>query len=256
MLSGQIQQATGKVVHPETIKRSLRFAGYQGRVPRKKLFISSENQRKRLQFANEYIKKDLNFWKTVLFTDESKFNIFGCDGRGKIWRKRNEEMKMVNLVPTVKHRGGHVIVWGSMATSELGKIVFIEGNMDRVQYLNILRANLQSSVDSLQLGNNGTFQQDNDPKHTALIVKTWLIYYVPHQLHSFPQSPDINPIEHIWDEMERRIRKFHITDRNSLKDALERAWNEITPEITENLVSSMPKRLQAVIDSKGGPTKY
>ncbi|CAH2090926.1 unnamed protein product [Euphydryas editha] len=73
---------------------------------------------------------DLNFWEHVLFTDESKFNIFRSDRKGKVWRKANEELKTENLIPTVKYGGGGVMVWGSMAASGVGELVFIEENMN------------------------------------------------------------------------------------------------------------------------------
>lgn len=71
-----------------------------------------------------------NFGK-LLFTDESKFNIFGCNGCSKIWRKANEIMRLENLVPTINHGSGSVMVWGIMAGARLGKLVFTEGAMDK-----------------------------------------------------------------------------------------------------------------------------
>lgn len=214
------------------------------------------NKTKRLKFAELYRNKTDAFWRTVLFSDESKFNIFGSDGKGKIWRKVGQEMAPINLTPTVKHGGGNVMVWGCMAASGVGSLVFIEDNMDHRQYLTILRNNLPSSVEALELPSTWSFYQDNDPKHTAKAVKEWLIYNVPKQLNPPPQSPDLNAIEHIWDELERRIRKLKITSRDSLKQALSTSWAEISADVTENLVLSMPNRLQAVIESNGGPTKY
>ncbi|GFY47776.1 transposable element Tcb1 transposase [Trichonephila inaurata madagascariensis] len=76
-LADQIATASGKKVHPETLRRILRSGGYNGRVSRKKPFISSVNQQKRLDFASAHVDKDFDFWKTVVFTDESKFNVFG-----------------------------------------------------------------------------------------------------------------------------------------------------------------------------------
>ncbi|GFY38749.1 transposable element Tc1 transposase [Trichonephila inaurata madagascariensis] len=92
-LADQIATASGKKVHPETVRRILRSGGYNGRVSSKKPFISSVNQQKRLDFASPHVEKDFDFWKTVVFTDESKFNVFRSDGRGKVWREKNTEMR-------------------------------------------------------------------------------------------------------------------------------------------------------------------
>ncbi|GFY71473.1 transposable element Tcb1 transposase [Trichonephila inaurata madagascariensis] len=75
-LADQIATASEKKVHPETVRRFFRSGGYSA-VSRKKPFISSVNQQKRLDFASAHVDKDFEFWKTVVFTDESKFNVFG-----------------------------------------------------------------------------------------------------------------------------------------------------------------------------------
>lgn len=258
-LTSELALAVQKDLHPETVRRVLRKNGYHGRRPRRKPFISMVNEKKRLEFAHKYLNEENMFWESVLFSDESKFNIYGSDGRGYVWRKNNEALKK-NLRATVKHGGGGVLVWGCMSASGVGKLVFIDGNMDQNMYLNILQDNLQASVDLLGLPPNWIFQQDNDPKHTARLIKEWLLYRVPKQLNSPPQSPDLNPIEHLWEELDRRIRLPHIrckiTNKETLKTELLAAWNAIPPTITRNLVQSMQKRLQAVITTNGGPTKY
>ncbi|GFS89120.1 transposable element Tc1 transposase [Trichonephila clavipes] len=64
----------------------------------------------------------------------------------------------------------------------------------------------------------------HDPKHTAVIVKLWLLYNVPNQLHTPPQSPDLNPVKHLWDFLERKIRQYSIPSKDMLKSVLKDKW--------------------------------
>ena len=95
------------------------------------------------------------------------------------------------------------MVWGCMGASGVGNLAIIEGILDKYKCMQILQDNLVQSAGKLGLEGNFHFQQDNDPKHTAYIVKHWIIYNVPHILETPPRSPDINPIEHLWAEIDR-----------------------------------------------------
>lgn len=174
-LAQKLAERSEIVVHPRTITRTLNNEGFYSRTPRKKPLISEKTRALRLEFAKKHLNKDHEFWKSVLFTDESKYNIFGCDGRAKVWRKPNTAMDPRHLISTVKHGGKSVMVWRAVTASGVGNLVFIEGNMDRFEYKTILENNLKLSVDKLCLGSSWIFQQDNDPKHTAQIVKDWLL---------------------------------------------------------------------------------
>ncbi|GFW99113.1 transposable element Tcb2 transposase [Trichonephila clavipes] len=114
--------------------------------------------------------------------------------------------------------------------------------MNQYNYLNILKNNLSQSASKLGLDRSFTFQQDNDPKHTARVVREWLLYNVRKQVKTPPQSPDLNPIEHLWDYFDRQIRKQEIKTKNDLKKALLEEWQKIPSSITQNLVKSVPSR--------------
>ncbi len=79
-----------------------------------------------------------------------------------------------NTVPTVKHGGGSIMLWGCFSAAGTGRLVAIEGKMNAAKYRDILDENLLQSDQDLRLGRRFTFQQDNDPKHTAKITKEWL----------------------------------------------------------------------------------
>lgn len=239
-----------------TVRSFLRCQGFHGRVARKKYFVSETNRKKRLQFAKDNINASPDFWNRVIFTDESKFNIFGSDGHCTVWRKKNEALKPKNLRPTVKHGGGSVLVWGCMSASGVGILHFIDGIMNHWAYIDILKRNLVPSAEKMGMKDNFIFMHDNDPKHTAHSTRMWVLYNTPKHLKTPPQSPDINPIEHLWDFLDRQIRKHHISSKESLKNALMEEWNKIPSSLTAKLVNSMPKRLDAIIKSKGHPTKY
>ena len=245
-----------KKICSDTVCKILKRNGFRNRIARKKPFISLVNRQKRIAFAKEYIHKPPEFWEQIIFTDESKYCIFGIKGRTRVWRKPNTSLNKENLVPTTKHGGGGVMVWGCMSGRGVGNLTFIDGIMDKWVYLNVLKENVVQSAEKLGLQGSYYFQHDNDPKHTAEIVKLWILYNIPKQLHTPPQSPDLNPIEHIWDLLEHRIRQHHITTKEMLKEVLQLEWTKISREETRKLVQSMPKRLSEVLQRKGYPTSY
>lgn len=149
------------------------------------------------------------------------------------------------------------MVWGAMGYEGVGNLQYIQGNMDKTIYLNILKENLQASAEKLGIENSFHFYQDNDPKHKALDVRLWLLYNCPKCIETPPQSPDINPIEHLWEHLERQIRKTRaVRNKKELKALISEEWNKIPPDVTKKLVTSIPSRLAAVIKHKGNPTPY
>ena len=117
---------------------------------------------------------------------------------------------------------------GVHSANGTGNLDFIFGIMDQYAYLNILRNILNQSVQKLDLEGRYLFQQDNDPKHTARLVREWMIHNVLQQLHKQPQTPDVNPIEHLWEELKHRVRKHRVRNREDLKNRIREEWDSAT----------------------------
>lgn len=255
-VKAELQTELNIAISESTVRRRAYEIGLYGRVARKKPYVNKVNRGKRLEYARTYREKPLGYWDTVVWSDESKFNLFGSDGKVMVWRTTKEELHPKCTVPTVKHGGGNVKCWGCMSSSGVGNLVFIEGNMTGVAYREILEQNLLQSVKNLNMGKEWVFQHDNDPKHTAAVVTNWLDRHRIKRLKWPPFSPDMNPIEHLWDEMERRMQKEQPKNVKELKETLIRVWKGIEKEVVKKLTDSVPNRLNEVIKSKGYPTRY
>ncbi len=118
------------------------------------------HKKARKQFAEDKQTKDMDYWNHVLWSDETKINLFGSDGVKRVWRQPGEEYKDKCVLPTVKHGGGSVMVWGWMSAAGTGELQFIEGTMKANMYCDILK---QSMIPSLwRLGRRAVIQHDND----------------------------------------------------------------------------------------------
>ncbi len=107
---------------------------------------------------------------------------------------------------------------------------------------------------------DGYFQQDNAPCHKAQTISDWFLEH-DNEFTSLkwpPQSPDLNPIEHLWNVVEREIRIMDVqpTNMQQLCDAILSKWTKISEECFQHIVESMPRIIKAVLKAKGGPTQY
>ena len=161
-----------------------------------KKHVNKVNRVKHLEYAQFYREKPLGYWNTVMWSNESKFNLFGSDGKVIVWRTRDEEFSPSCIVPTVKYGGGSVKCWVCFPSSGAGNLVFIDGTMNAEVYRDILENNLLTSVKKLGMTQQWIFQQDNDPKHTAAIVTNWLNKNGIERFKWSSFSPDMNPIEY------------------------------------------------------------
>lgn len=244
----------GKTLTVDTVNRCLRKFGLFGRRPARKPFVSLKNRRTRIDFAKAHLDWTVEDWGKVLFSDESKFLLH--DSRVQYVRRPvGERFNPKYMMPTVKHGGGSVMVWGAFSANGIGPLRRIEGKMTGATYREILDE-VMLPFAKRSMPPDFTFQQDNDPKHSCKLVKKWFEQQKLKVLDWPAQSPDLNPIEHLWEGLKSSCAGIRVKNESSKFKLLQSKWSAITQETISTLIVSMPDRMKAVIDSKGYPTKY
>ncbi len=135
-----------------------------------------------------------------------------------------------------------MVVAASFSAAGTGRLVAIEGKMNAAKYRDILDENLLQSAQDLRLGRRFTFQQDNDPKHTAKITKEWLHNNSVTVLEWPSQSPDLNPIEHLWRDLKMAVHQRLPSNLTELERICKEEWQRIPKSRCEKLVASFPKK--------------
>ena len=159
----------------------------------------------------------------------------------------------------MKFGGGSLMLWGCMMWKGTGFAAKIDERMDGDLYIKILEDDLQASLDYYgKTVNSIIFQQDGDSKHTCKKAKAW---FKDHKINVLPwpaQSPDLNPIEHLWDHLKRRLAEYETPPKGILElwERVEVEWAKIDASVCQGLIESMPRRVAAVLRAKGGYTKY
>ena len=107
-VKAELESELKVIISESTVRRRLHEIGLYGRVARKKSYVNKINRRKRLEYTKTYREKPLGFWNKVLWSDESKFNLFGSDGKVVAWRSPKEGSRPECTISTAKHGGGNV----------------------------------------------------------------------------------------------------------------------------------------------------
>uniref|UniRef100_A0AAZ3RDC3 Tc1-like transposase DDE domain-containing protein n=1 Tax=Oncorhynchus tshawytscha TaxID=74940 RepID=A0AAZ3RDC3_ONCTS len=149
----------------------------------------------------------------ILWSDETKIELFGLNAKHHIWRKSG-------TIPTVKHGGGSIMLWGCFSAAGTGSLVRIEGKMNGAKYREIL---LQNAED-FRLGQSFTFQQDNNPKHTAKTMQEWLWEKSLNFVEWPSQSPDLNPIEDISRDLKIAVQRWSPSNLTELERICREEW--------------------------------
>ena len=261
----ELQRETRQDCSQATLKRILHDNGILNWRAKKRPHLTAAHAAQRLAFAYTHLTTD---WSRVIFSDECSIE----KGRGKqqlwafgFWYQKWDTDKIQTYY---KGKQGSVMVWGAIGgeakKSDLITMLRDETSLGGGYTAASYRETLEEGL--LPIYNGETFMQDNAPIHTAGSTTTWLADMGIYMLPNWPPfSPDLNCIEHIWHHLKDRLNKAAphlegITDKERQKEVilewLPRVWAELSDELIDSLVESMPRRIQAIIDADGWQTRY
>ena len=151
------------------------------------------------------------------------------------------------------------MIWGYISWDGVSYAAKIDGRIDFDLYCSILENELLESIKYFKKKRkNILFQQENDPKHKSKKATSWFKDHKIQVMDWPAQSPDLNPIKHLWVHLKRQLAAYltPFSEINDQWEHIQREWEAIDTVMVQNLIESMPRRVEEVIKARRGYTNY
>ncbi|KFM57474.1 Transposable element Tcb1 transposase, partial [Stegodyphus mimosarum] len=254
-LSRQLSSATGTTISRQTVYRRLGKIGLYARRPVRCVPLTATHCRLRLAWSREHALWTPQQWACVMFSDESRFSLQSDSRRTFIWRAPGTRYQQENIIE--RYGGAGVLVWGGIILGSRTDLHVQIGTMTSQIYRDVI---LEQHVRLFRgaMGAQFVFMDDNARPHRANIVSECLQSEDITRMDWPAFSPDLNPVEHVWDMLGRRVaaRQPPPTCLPELRRALLFEWCNIPQDQIDNLILSMPRRCTDCIASSGRHTMY
>lgn len=257
-------EAEGISVAKRTLSRLFKLHGISNWISKRRPRLSKTASKERLKFARLHRNRD---WKTTMFSDET--SVERGSGNNAVWvfRKPSQKWDLPMIDTQSIHKGLSQMFWGCFWWNGRSKLIDMrrdhQANKRGYSALSYLSTLEDGFIDIYQPGY--TFMQDNAPIHKALVTQEWLESHGVEVMDWPPYSPDLNPIEHLWWALKRMVYHLHpeLEKEGGSKAAIERfivacqeAWDKLPQSLLNDMLESMPRRVEAVRKARGWQTKY
>ena len=231
-------------ISTKTVRGYLKEMGWNSCVACKKPFLTIKAAANHLDWSHQHVNW-VEEWQSIIFTDESRFCLHKSDSRTRIWRRPGEKFHKECVNTTVKFNGGSVMFWGCFSWQGVGPLVLVEGNMDSDGYVRVLAKDFIPWANELATAYPEEpqliFQQDLASVHTSAYTKWWMETHGFNILDWAPHSPDLNPIENLWEHLDTEVRKREMMfkKKSDMIEVIRDEWGKIPLEFIRTLISSM-----------------
>jgi hypothetical protein len=206
------------------VRWELRRMVFHGRAAAHKPNILPLNAKRLIKWCKERRCSTVDNWKCVIWGDELHYTMWQSDGR--VWRRWHYSVGVLFMEWT----------W---------LLVILRGNLNTEGCKDILTCCILSTVEDEFSDEDCPYQHDNAPCHKARSVRQWSVDNKVPEMDCPPQSPDLNPVEYLWGELELRLqsRPQGPAPLTARATALQEEWSAILPETFRHLVESLPGRV-------------
>lgn len=246
------------LVSDQTVRRRLHESNLRSRRPLRVPPLRRGNRGRRLEWVRNHVDWGREQWSNVLFTDESRFGFHPDSRRTRVWRVPGRWSRLQNPQEVHPYQGGTIMVWAGIRLGGRTDLVWVRGNMTAERYVQQVLGPV-ILPHRTQMGQDFLLMHDNARVHTARTVAAWLHTHNVRALDWPAQSPDLNPIEHAWDMLQRRALKEvleNLATEDQLFAHLRRTRDNIPQQDIDNLVLSMPNRCRCVMNIMGAFSDY
>lgn len=253
------QWRLGYRVSLSTVRRRLHARGIRSYRPIKRPQLTRQHMRARRDWCFAWRNWNLRSWRRIHWSDESRFLLHVTDGRIRVWQERRTAFHQRNILPTVAFGGGSVMIWGCVSYDCKLDLMTVQGTLNGQQYQNtILNRAVVPHFDNHTLASRPIFMDDNARPHRSRAVIGFLQNNAIDTLPWPAKSPDLNPIEHLWDHLGRQVRARDppVQNLQELTAALHEEWRRIPMIRIRRLIQSMRRRVAETLNVNGGYTRY
>jgi hypothetical protein len=233
------------LISQDTIRRRLAEHQLLPYVPATSPLLTAEH---RLEFAHAHLNWQEADWARVLFTNESRFCRFSSDRRMWVYRRPGEPYVQCNIAQAVSYGGGSIMVWGGISLEGRTELVIVnQGRLTADRYVTtILEPHVVPYAPYID--ENSILMNDNARPHTAQIVRQYFQEVIIVTMNWPARSADLNPIEHLWDNMGRSLKTLYppALSFGDLGNHLTEIWNTIDQNDIRTLISSMGRRCEKI----------